>query len=127
MNGVTVPVMTPQNFSIPAGYNEIITFIVNPAITPSLVGTNIFWRVYSQFQGIPNRNDLILAKSTLQSPTPDIVPLDSPLSFLVQMHTADTLNLLRNYYHEASIQNAQMEIIGGSWGIMAVTATENVL
>jgi hypothetical protein len=127
MNGITVPVMTPQNFSIPAGYNEVITFIVNPAITPSLDGTKIFWRVYSQFQGIPNRGDLILAKSTLPSPTPDIVAIDSPLSFLVQMYTADTLNLLRNYYHEASIQNAQEEIIGGSWGIMAVTATENVL
>ena len=125
MNGITVEAMTPQNFSIPAGYNQVITFIVSPSVTPSLVDTNIFWRVYTQFQGIPNRSEVILEKSTLQSPPPDIVALDSPLSFTVQMRTADTVDLLRNYYHEATIVNAQNEVIGGSWGIMAVVATEN--
>jgi|SRR5215831_13596982 len=125
MNGITVSMMTPQNFSIPAGYNQVITFIVNPIVTPSLVDTKIFWNVYSQFQGIPKRDELLIAKSSLESPTPDIVGIDSPLSFTVQMHTADTLAMLRNYYHEATIQNASGEIIGGSWGIMTVLATEN--
>ena len=40
--------MQPQNFTIPAGYNEIITFDVNPAVVPSLVDTVITWRVYNQ-------------------------------------------------------------------------------
>jgi hypothetical protein len=103
---MNISAISPQNFSIPAGYNEIITFDVNPAITPSLEGTNIFWRVYSQWQGIPNRDDIILAKSTAD----DIVPMDSPnLAFTVQMHTADTIALLRNFYHEASIQNGAGE------------------
>jgi hypothetical protein len=121
---LTVPVMTPQNFSIPAGYNEVITFDVNPAVTPSLLHTVIFWSVYKQQFGIPSGLP-ILTKSSLASPPPDIVGIDSPLSFTVQMHTADTLVLLRNYYHEASIQNAAGEVIGGSWGIMTVTPTEN--
>jgi hypothetical protein len=125
MNGITVSMMTPQNFSIPAGYNQVITFIVNPFVTPSLVDTNIFWNVYEEFQGVPDRSALLIAKSSLPSPPPDIVGLDSPLSFTVQMHTADTINMLRNYYHEASIVNAQGETIGGSWGIMTVLATEN--
>ena len=42
MNGVTVSMMTPQNFSIPAGYNQVITFIVDPFVTPSLVDCKIF-------------------------------------------------------------------------------------
>jgi hypothetical protein len=125
MNGITVSMMTPQNFSIPAGYNQVITFIVNPFVTPSLVDTNIFWNVYEEFQGVPDRSALLIAKSSLPSPPPDIVGLDSPLSFTVQMHTADTIDMLRNYYHEASIVNAQGETIGGSWGIMTVLATEN--
>jgi len=128
MNIITIPMLSPQNFPIPAGYSQLITFIVNPAITSSLFDTNIFWRVYSQWQGIPNRDEMIFEKSTLPSPPPDIVPIDSPtLSFTVQVHTADTVDLLGNYYHEASIQSAGLEIIGGSWGIMAVTATENRL
>jgi hypothetical protein len=122
---ITVPMMTPQNFSIPAGYNEIITFTVNPAITPSLVGTTIFWRVYEEALGLPQGSPII-SKSTLDSPTPDIVPSDSPgPMFTVQMYSADTLGLLRNYAHEASIMNALGEVIGGSWGIMCVTETMN--
>ena len=124
MNGVTVSMMTPQNFSIPAGYNQVITFMVDPFVTPSLMDCKIFWKVYSQFQGIPG-SQLFISKSSLDSPTPDIVGLDSPLSFTVQMHTADTIDMLRNYYHEASIVNAIGEVIGGSWGEMTVLDTEN--
>jgi hypothetical protein len=124
MTAITVPMMTPQNFSIPQGYNEVITFTVNPAITPSLAGTTIFWRVYDEAFGIPN-GDPILLKSTLDSPTPAIVPSDSPgPQFTVQMYSDDTFDLLRNYYHEATIQNALGQVIGGSWGIMCVTKTE---
>ena len=125
MNGVTVSMMTPQNFSIPAGYNQVITFMVDPFVTPSLMDCKIFWNVYSQSQCIPNRSERLLAKSSLASPPPDIVGLDSPLSFTVQMHTADTIDMLRNYYHEASIVNAIGEVIGGSWGEMTVLDTEN--
>jgi|SRR6516162_3072619 hypothetical protein len=123
-NGIPVPAMTPQNFSIPAGYNELLIFTVSPIVVPSLVGTVIVWRVYEEALGIPTGAP-ILSKSTLDSPTGDVVPLESPLSFTVQMYTADTINLLRNYYHEATIYNAVNEVIGGSWGIMTVTMTEN--
>jgi hypothetical protein len=118
-----IPVMTPQNFTIAAGYNQIITFNVNPAVTPSLVDTTIWWRVYEQAFGIPT-GEPIIQKSSLDSPS-DVIGLDSPLSFLVQLYTADTIDLLRNYYHEATILNALQEVIGGSFGIMTVTETEN--
>ena len=117
---INVLMMTPQNFAIPAGYNEIITFDVDPAITPSLVDTTIWWRVYAEAFGIADQTQLFLEKTL-----GDIVAYDSPLSFTVQMYTADTLNLLRNYYHEATIINAAGEDIGGSWGIMTVLATYN--
>jgi hypothetical protein len=120
---INVPVMTPQNFSLPAGYNEIITFDVNPAVTPSLIDTVIVWKVYEQEYGVAV-GDPILVKSTIDSP-PSIIAYDSPLSFTVQLMTADTIDLLRNYYHEASIINAIDEVIGGSFGIMTVTETQN--
>jgi hypothetical protein len=115
---VTAP-LTPQNFSIPAGYNEVITFDVDPAVTPSLQGMVVWWRVYEQHFGIPDSVPII------EKALPDIISIDSPLSFTVQLYTADTISLLRNYYHEATIADAMGEVIGGSFGIMTVTATEN--
>lgn len=120
---VSVPVMQPQNFTIPAGYNEIITFDVDPVVTPSLVDTVVWWRVYEENFGIPT-GLAILEKNSLGSPG-GIVLIESPLSFTVELLTADTLALLRNYYHEATILNALNEVIGGGFGIMTVTETEN--
>lgn len=122
---ITIPFqMTPQNFTIPAGYNEVIIFDVNPAITDSFNGLTVWWRVYGQTLGIPTTT-AIIEKNSLQSPAAGISTLDSPLSFAVQMMTEDTIDLLRNYYHEASIVDATNQVIGGSFGIMTVTATEN--
>lgn len=118
---MTVPIMTPQNFTIVAGYNQVLTFNVDPAVTPSLVDTVIWWRVYEQVVGIPVAGSSPIIVKT----DPDIVSLDSPLSFLVQMKTADTINLLRNYCHEATILNALNEVIGGSYGIMTVIPSVN--
>jgi hypothetical protein len=113
--------MQQQNFAIPAGYNEIITFDVNPAVVLSLVDTVIWWRVYNEAFGIPV-GDPILSKS---SDDGSIIGYDSPLQFTVQMYSHDTIDLLRNYYHEATIKNAQGETLGGSFGIMTVLETEN--
>jgi hypothetical protein len=118
---VLVQPFTPQNFSIPAGYNEVITFVVNPAVTPSLQNTVIWWRVYQEAIGIPT-GPPILEKSSNDG---SVVGLDSPLSFMVQMYSHDTIALLRNYYHEATISNALGEVIGGSFGIMTVIETMN--
>jgi hypothetical protein len=121
MTLIIVPPFSPQNFSIPAGYNEVITFDVNPAVTPSLQGTTIGWRVYEEAIGIPFGPPILVKSSTDGS----IVGLDSPLSFTVQMYSHDTIALLRNYYHEATIVNALGETIGGSFGIMTVIETMN--
>src|SRR5215831_10851376 len=98
---VNLMMMVPQNFSIPAGYNELITFDVNPAVTPTLLDTVIWWRVYAQAFGIP------VGAPLLKKTYPDIQGYDSPLSFVVHMYTEDTLDLLRNYYHEATILRSE--------------------
>jgi hypothetical protein len=121
MSIVTVK-LTPQNFSIPAGYNQRLTFAVDPAMTPSLVGTTIWWRVYEEEFGIADLSMPVLIEKF--SPG-DIVGTDSPLQFTVQLYTADTIDLLRNYYHEATILDAQSQVIGGLCGIMTVTETQN--
>jgi hypothetical protein len=126
----SIAALVPQNFSIPAGYNEVITFDVNPAVTDTLAGTTIYWRVYATAFGIPNfgappGTPPLIAKDSIGGI--DIVGIDSPLSFTVQMYTADTLMLLRNYYHEATIVAADGENLGGSWGIMTVVEAINFL
>ena len=121
MSLIIVPAFSPQNFSIPAGYNEIITFDVNPYITPSLQNTTIWWRVYEESIAIPVGSPILIKSSNDGS----VIGLDSPLSFTVQMYSHDTIALLRNYYHEATILNALGETIGGSFGIMTVIETMN--
>ena len=118
---IIVQPFTPQNFSIPAGYNEVITFDIDPAVTPSLQDTTIWWRVYEESIAIPFGNPIIVKSSNDGS----VIGLDSPLSFTVQMYSHDTITLLRNYYHEATILNALGETIGGSFGIMTVIETMN--
>jgi len=126
--------MAPQNFSIPAGYNDLVTFeIGSPLPASPLDGVTVWWRVYLLQFGVPNFGylslgspspDPIIEKTSLTSPA-DVVLIDSPLSITVQMHTTDTIGLLRNYYHEATFISADMEVIGGLFGIMTVTATSN--
>ena len=109
----------PQNFSIPAGYNEVVTFDLDPGTL--LDAATIWWRVYEQQFGIPVTG----VPPIIEKSGSDIIALESPGSLMVQMYTPDTIGLLRNYYHEATILKSDGEAIGGVFGIMTVTATEN--
>lgn len=119
--GIQFILNQPQNFSVPSGYDEVITFSVDPAITDTLMGCTVWWRAYPQKFSIPIDSPILIEKS---SPA-DITLLDSPLSFYFTLATADTLDLVGNYYHEATILNGVQEMIGTSFGIMTVTATIN--
>jgi hypothetical protein len=115
----------PQNFSIPAGFNEIIVFEILETVTTTLDGCTILWNAYPTAFGMRIAGAAaVIAKSTTDG---NVMPMTSPLSFQVQLMTEDTQNLLPgNYYQESSIIDPTGQLIGGSFGIMTVTETENL-
>lgn len=112
-----------QNFSIPAGNDADLNFDVGPDDGISLVGSQIYWRVYEQMNGLPvPGTDPIIEKTTdngLQVTDPDAQ------LFTVRINKADTIDRLRNYYHEANIVDVDGNDVTVTMGIMTVTGTEN--
>jgi hypothetical protein len=111
-----------QNFSVPAGDSVDVNFDVDPD-SGSLIGSTIYWRVYEQENGLPvPGSDPIIEKvldDGLQITDPDL------LQFVVELYRDDTIDRLRNYYHEATIKDADDNWVTVTLGIMTVTGTEN--
>lgn len=117
--------MIPQNFSVPAGDEVIITLTMDPNANVVVSGTTVDWRVYEQQYGVPTADvPAIISKSNV-SPT-GITLLDSPPDTItIELVEADTVGLLRNYYHEATVIDGSGNRVTIACGIMAVTQTEN--
>jgi len=114
--------MIIQNFSVPANNDTDVNFDVGPDEGMSLLGTSIYWRAYQQAFGSPLL-DLppVIEKhldNGLQITDPDLG------KFVVEINHDDTANLLRNYYHEATIVDEGGNIVTVTIGIMTVTPTE---
>ena len=111
-----------QNFSVPANNDTDVNFDVGPDEGQSLIGTTIYWNVYEQMGGLPVPGvPPIISKQTdqgLQIVDPDLG------QFAVNIMSADTVNRLRNYYHEATIVDQSGAIVTVTIGIMTVTSTE---
>lgn len=112
-----------QNFSVPAGNSETIEFIIDPEGFPTdtLEGTSIFWEVWEQEYGIPI-GDPIIRKVCPGGRI--IIPESPPMTFLVFIDVEDTMDLLRNYYHEACVYDDTGNPISVTVGIMTVTQTK---
>lgn len=112
-----------QNFSIPAGDDTNLNFDVDPDDGVSLVGSTIYWRVFEQVFGLPVAgSEPVIEKYTdngLQVTDPD------EQTFTVELDREDTIGLLRNYYHEATIKDVDGNYVTVTTGIMTVTGTEN--
>lgn len=116
-----------QNFAIPADNDLTIELDITPLMSmDTLAGSNVFWNVYEQQYGVPVPNvDPVITKSTL-SPGGDITILDSPtMSALVTVLRADTVGLLRSYYHETTVRDITGNISTVNCGIVTITPTEN--
>jgi len=111
-----------QNFSVAANNDTDINFDVGPDEGASLVGSIIYWRVYEQefglrVAGVP----AILEKYTdngLQVTDPDLG------KFIIELDKEDTMNMLRNYFHEATIVDENGNTVTVTQGIMTVLNTE---
>jgi len=117
--------LEPQNFSVYAGAQTDITIDIDPDDGVTLVGSIIVWRVYEQELGLPTVGaEPVIEKDndvggTIVVTDPDLQKLKVPLV------SADTVGLLRNYYHEATVIDPDRGYIPVANGIMTVLGTEN--
>lgn len=111
-----------QNFSIPAGDDVDVNFDVDPDDGASLVGATIYWRVYEQEFGQP----IAGADAVLEKVLDDGIQVTDPDAgqFVVEIAADDTVDMLRNYYHEARIKDVDGNWVTVTTGIMTVTGTE---
>jgi hypothetical protein len=115
-----------QNFSVPAGDSVQVSFVVQPDPDGdediSLHNATVNWRVYPALQGVRVAGaDPLIAKV---SPT-NIQIIESPKMFIASIDRADTLAMLGNYYHEATVTSPGGEIVTVTIGTMNVAPTEN--
>lgn len=117
--------LDPQNFSVYAGNDFDITIDIDPDDNITLVGALIYWRVYGQQFGQPLAGiDAFLEKSNGDGGT--IVVTDPTTQTLtIPLESVDTVSLLRNYYHEATVVDPDRGEITIANGIMTVLGTEN--
>ena len=129
-----------QNFSVPAGNDVQIALSVAPDTDlDTLEGSIILWRVYAQQFGIPNFGASETLPPPPPSPSPSLAPLiekstddgtivvlpSPPMSCQILIASADTREMLRNYYFETSMMDISGNTSTLNCGIMTVTATEN--
>jgi len=111
-----------QNFSVPQGDTTVVNFDVDPDEGVNLSGATIIWRVYNQRNGL-KYGDPIISKATdgdgIEITDPDL------LKFAVLLNRDDTIDLLRNYFHEAKIYDSQKDGVTVTVGLMTVTETAN--
>lgn len=112
-----------QNFSVGAGNSQVINFDIGPDEGVSLADASIFWRVYEQANGITSDDPPVITKSTGGSGITVTDP--TALKLTIELTRADTLDLLRNYYHELMVENEDESFDVVACGIMTVTTTKN--
>ena len=112
-----------QNVSIPAGDAADLNFDVDPDDGQTLLGADIYWKVYEQEHGVPKLGvDPVIVKvldDGIQITDPDA------LKFTVAIQREDTVGLLRNYHHEAKIIDPDGNHVTVNYGVFTVTQTEN--
>lgn len=116
-----------QNFSVPADNDVQVTLTVTPP--DPLETATVYWNAYEQQFGIPNFDlpspsgtAAVIQKSTLDGS----ITIASPdNTCVIQILAGDTVDLLRNYYHETTLVDGGGNVSTLNCGIMTVTDTRN--
>lgn len=113
-----------QHFPVPAGNVMRVHCNIDPNDGVSLFDADdIRWRVYEQTLGIPTLGvDPLIEKSLDHG-----IQIEDPvlLKFYIDLEEADTVELLRNYYHEGTVIALGGLPVTVVYGIMTVTQSEN--
>jgi hypothetical protein len=115
--------MQIQNFEISAGDDLILTFQAEDASSPdpTLYGATIKWWAARSADAAPE--DVVIEKSTEDSPSDVEIVDPEALIFTVTLHRADTIELFRDYYHECQVIDAEGKVLTVTAGTMTVRRT----
>lgn len=117
--------LDPQNFSVNAGDYTEVTIDIDPDDEVTLVGSTITWRAYQQQFGQPLAGeDPVLEKDNDVDGTIVVVDPDTQ-RLMVPLEYADTVGMLRNYYHETTVTDSDGKRVTVAEGVMTVNGTEN--
>lgn len=112
--------LEPQNFSVYADNPTEVTIDIDPN-SVSLVAAEVMWRVYVQQFGQPIVGESpVIEKSGLTTGGGIEVTDATEKKITISLLAGDTVSLLRNYYHEATVDGVTV-----AHGIMTVIGTEN--
>lgn len=117
--------LDPQNFSVYAGNDVDVTIDIDPDDAITLVGAVITWRAYAQSFGQPVPGVAPVIEKTNESGGTIEVTNPSTQTLKVPLLSADTVGLLRNYYHECTVIDPDRGEFTVANGIMTVLGTEN--
>jgi hypothetical protein len=114
--------MTVQNFSVPAGDTYEETVDLSP-FNLMLVDAVAYWRVFSAPFAVPDPTvPPLIEKSSLSGG--DVELIESPPAMIITLVEHDTISLLRNYYREGRVIDANGNVTTVVTGVMTVTGTE---
>jgi hypothetical protein len=114
-----------QNFSIAAGDAKTVNVDVGPDEGATLADCQIIWKVYEQEHGCPKPGvDPLITKTNETDGGITVISPTAP-TFKIDLDKDDTVELLRNYYHEVTIIDDDGNRTTPTVGIMTVTQTEN--
>lgn len=117
--------LDPQNFTVYANNTTDVTIDIDPDDEITLVGAIITWKVYLQQFGQPVAGeDPVITKSNGDGGTIEVTDPDTQ-TLKIPLEPADTVELLRNYYHECTVEDPERGTITVANGIMTVLGTEN--
>jgi hypothetical protein len=115
-----------QDFSVAAGDSATITFDLTEVTgITDLADYMILWDAYIQSAGVPAASIAAVISKSSESGQGITILESPPLTCVLDLGGADTVNLIGNYYHELSIFDQSNNKITPTNGIMTVLSTEN--
>lgn len=116
--------LDPQNFSVYANSSTEITIDVDPDDSITLAGAIIEWHAYEMALGLPVDGSLpVISKDNRVGGT--VTADDDTQTLTIPLLPSDTVELLRNYYHECTVVDPSRGSLTIACGIMTVLGTEN--
>jgi hypothetical protein len=113
-----------KNIAVEADNDVLIQLDLSQVDIINFPHARIFWNVYDQQYGSPIAGSPPVISKSVDGAT--IILIDSPThKAIIELSAVDTVNLLRNYYHEATLVDFSGNISTLENGIFTVLPTEN--
>ncbi len=115
-----------QNFAVPSNNDALIDVDVATEVSgETLANATVEWSVYPQLHGVVTDTTPIISKTSASPGGGISIPTSPDMTFIIDLSATDTITLLGNYYHEATIIDALGDRDTVMYGQMCVTQSIN--